>query len=112
MTLALMAAGADGNSGDTERAEIARVASSLSGGVANVADPLGGSWYVESLTDELEARAEVIFAPHANSLGKYGGNPAGWVRWRLERWLSPRTTVGCWSATGRRPSAAYWWPWS
>ena len=38
MTLALMAAGADGNSGDTERAEVARVASSLSGGVVNVAD--------------------------------------------------------------------------
>lgn len=30
--------------------------------------------------------AEIIFAPHANTLGKYGGNPAGWVRWRLERW--------------------------
>ena len=24
-------------------------------GVTNVADPLGGSWFVESLTDELEA---------------------------------------------------------
>lgn len=31
-------------------------------GVANVADPLGGSWYLESLTDELEAEAERIFA--------------------------------------------------
>ena len=30
--------------------------------VANVADPLGGSWYVEALTDELERRAEAIFA--------------------------------------------------
>jgi methylmalonyl-CoA mutase, N-terminal domain len=30
--------------------------------VANVADPLGGSWYVEALTDELEARAEELFA--------------------------------------------------
>jgi len=30
--------------------------------VANVADPLGGSWYVEALTDELERRAEEIFA--------------------------------------------------
>lgn len=30
--------------------------------------------------------AEVIFAPHANVLGDYGGNPAGWIRWRLERW--------------------------
>jgi methylmalonyl-CoA mutase N-terminal domain/subunit len=30
--------------------------------VVNVADPLGGSWYVEALTDELEARAEALFA--------------------------------------------------
>ena len=31
-------------------------------GVANVADPLGGSWYVEALTDRMEAEAEAIFA--------------------------------------------------
>ena len=31
-------------------------------GVANVADPLGGSWFVESLTDELEREAEAVFA--------------------------------------------------
>jgi methylmalonyl-CoA mutase N-terminal domain/subunit len=31
-------------------------------GVANVADPLGGSWYVEALTDAIEAQAEEIFA--------------------------------------------------
>jgi len=30
-------------------------------GVANVADPLGGSWYVEALTDELEQHAEQVF---------------------------------------------------
>ncbi|HEX3908233.1 MAG TPA: methylmalonyl-CoA mutase family protein [Mycobacteriales bacterium] len=30
-------------------------------GVVNVADPLGGSWYVEALTDEIEAEAEAIF---------------------------------------------------
>src|SRR6476659_1081012 len=30
--------------------------------VTNVADPLGGSYYVEALTDELEARAEEVFA--------------------------------------------------
>ena len=30
-------------------------------GVVNVADPLGGSWYVESLTDRLEAEAEQVF---------------------------------------------------
>ncbi len=31
-------------------------------GVVNVADPLGGSWYVEALTDKIEAEAERIFA--------------------------------------------------
>ena len=31
-------------------------------GVVHVADPLGGSWFVESLTDELEAQAESIFS--------------------------------------------------
>jgi methylmalonyl-CoA mutase, N-terminal domain len=31
-------------------------------GVANVADPLGGSWYLEALTDRLENEAEQIFA--------------------------------------------------
>jgi methylmalonyl-CoA mutase N-terminal domain/subunit len=30
-------------------------------GVTNVADPLGGSWYVEALTDQIEAEAEKIF---------------------------------------------------
>jgi len=30
-------------------------------GVANVADPLGGSWFVESLTDQLEKDAEKYF---------------------------------------------------
>ena len=37
-------------------------------GVANVADPLGGSWFVEELTDELERQAEVMFA-HLDELG-------------------------------------------
>ncbi len=30
-------------------------------GVTNVADPLGGSWYIEALTDKIEAEAEAIF---------------------------------------------------
>ncbi|RYU09332.1 acyl-CoA mutase large subunit family protein [Nocardioides iriomotensis] len=30
-------------------------------GVVNVADPLGGSWYVEALTDRIEAEAYAIF---------------------------------------------------
>jgi methylmalonyl-CoA mutase N-terminal domain/subunit len=31
-------------------------------GVVHVADPLGGSWFVEELTDELEREAEEVFA--------------------------------------------------
>jgi methylmalonyl-CoA mutase N-terminal domain/subunit len=38
-------------------------------GVAHVADPLGGSWFVEELTDELERQAEAIFA-HLEQLGE------------------------------------------
>ncbi len=30
-------------------------------GVVNVADPLGGSWYVEALTDKIEAEAYAVF---------------------------------------------------
>ncbi|MDQ3738798.1 MAG: methylmalonyl-CoA mutase family protein [Actinomycetota bacterium] len=36
--------------------------------VANVADPLGGSWFVEALTDEIERQAEELFA-HLDELG-------------------------------------------
>ncbi|MHB1853841.1 MAG: acyl-CoA mutase large subunit family protein [Acidimicrobiales bacterium] len=31
-------------------------------GVVHVADPLGGSWFIEDLTDRLEAEAEAVFA--------------------------------------------------
>ena len=31
-------------------------------GVTNVVDPLGGSWYIEKLTDEIEAKAEEYFS--------------------------------------------------
>src|SRR3954468_19533057 len=37
--------------------------------VAHVADPLGGSWYVEQLTDEVERQAEELFA-HLDDLGR------------------------------------------
>ena len=37
-------------------------------GVASVADPLGGSWFVEAITDELERRAEDVFA-HLERMG-------------------------------------------
>ncbi len=40
-------------------------------GVTNVADPLGGSWYVEALTDRIEAEAEAVFAK-IRQLGELG----------------------------------------
>jgi len=42
-------------------------------GVPNVADPLGGSYYVEALTDQLEAEAERLFA----EIDRIGGVPRG-----------------------------------
>ncbi len=43
-------------------------------GVTNVADPLGGSWYVEALTDRMEAEAEAIFTK-IKDLGVLGRRP-------------------------------------
>ena len=43
-------------------------------GVADVADPLGGSWYVEALTDRIEADAERIFAT-IEAMGEAGRDP-------------------------------------
>jgi len=58
-------------------------------GVAHVADPLGGSWYVEALTDELERQAEELFA-HLDELGGgsilegvHAGIDAGWFQSRI-----------------------------
>ncbi len=45
-------------------------------GVLNVADPLGGSWYVEALTDKLEAEAEAIFG----RIAEMGGDGTMTVR--------------------------------
>ena len=45
-------------------------------GVTNVADPLGGSWYVEALTDRIEAEAEEIFA-RIRQLGGDGPHQIG-----------------------------------
>lgn len=53
--------------------------------VANVADPLGGSWYLEELTDEMERRAEVIFA-RLDDLGD-GSILEGCVRGVEEGWF-------------------------
>jgi methylmalonyl-CoA mutase N-terminal domain/subunit len=44
-------------------------------GVVNVADPLGGSWYVEAMTDRIEAEAEAIF-DKIRAMGELGRTPA------------------------------------
>ncbi len=45
-------------------------------GVANVIDPLGGSWYVEALTDRMESEAEALFAA-IEELGAGHRHPIG-----------------------------------
>jgi len=52
--------------------------------VTNVADPLGGSWYVEALTDEMERRAEELFA-EIEAMGD-GSMLAGAIRGVEEGW--------------------------
>ncbi len=58
-------------------------------GVANVADPLGGSAYVEWMTDEMERKAEAILT-HIDELGEgsmlegvYRGIEEGWFVGRI-----------------------------
>ena len=55
-------------------------------GVVNVADPLGGSWYVESLTDRLEAEAEQIFA-RIKAMSPDSSMTAGILRGIEEGWF-------------------------
>jgi methylmalonyl-CoA mutase, N-terminal domain len=55
-------------------------------GVTNVADPLGGSWYVEALTDEIEAEAEQIFA-HIKEMSHDGSMTAGILRGIEDGWF-------------------------
>ncbi|MBW3537516.1 MAG: methylmalonyl-CoA mutase [Actinobacteria bacterium] len=78
-------------------------------GVTNVADPLGGSHYVEWMTDEMERQAEEMFS-HIDEMGSgsmlegvYRGIEEGWFQGRIadaaydfERKVSAdrRVTVG------------------
>jgi methylmalonyl-CoA mutase N-terminal domain/subunit len=56
--------------------------------VAHVADPLGGSWYVEALTDEMERQAEEIFA-HLDDIGD-GSMLEGCIRGIEDNWFQGR----------------------
>jgi len=55
-------------------------------GVTNVADPLGGSWYVEALTDRMEAEAEEIFAK-IREMSEDGSMTSGILRGIEDGWF-------------------------
>ena len=72
-------------------------------GVANVSDPLGGSYYIESLTDQLEREAEGLFAEIEAQGGVVKAIELGWVqrqiasssmRFQAELEQGRRTIVG------------------
>ena len=52
-----------------------------------VADPLGGSWYVEALTDEMERQAEEIFA-RIKDMGTDGTMTSGILRGIEDGWFT------------------------
>jgi methylmalonyl-CoA mutase N-terminal domain/subunit len=59
-------------------------------GIANVADPLGGSWYVEALTDKIEAEAEEIFT-RIREMGSDGSMTSGILRGIEDGWFMAET---------------------
>lgn len=52
-------------------------------GVPNVSDPLGGSYYIEALTDQLEAEAERLFEQIAEVGGVVAGLETGWFQRKI-----------------------------
>jgi len=49
-------------------------------GVAEVIDPLGGSYFIEALTDQLEREAEALFAEISSIGGVVRGIESGWFQ--------------------------------
>jgi methylmalonyl-CoA mutase N-terminal domain/subunit len=54
-------------------------------GVAEVIDPLGGSYYLEALTDQLEREAEALFAEIHSVGGVVRGIESGWFQRQIAR---------------------------
>ncbi len=52
-------------------------------GVPNVIDPLGGSYYVEALTDQMEREAEALFAQIDEQGGVVAGLEQGWFQKKI-----------------------------
>lgn len=55
-------------------------------GVANTVDPLGGSYYVEALTDELERQAWQLIAEIDEQGGMVAAARSGWVLQQKHEW--------------------------
>jgi methylmalonyl-CoA mutase N-terminal domain/subunit len=53
-------------------------------GATDTADPLGGSWFVESLTSELEGRARELIGQIDDLGGAVAAIEAGWVQEQIE----------------------------
>ncbi|HEV8195735.1 MAG TPA: methylmalonyl-CoA mutase family protein, partial [Gemmatimonadales bacterium] len=54
-------------------------------GVPNVADPLGGSYYVEALTDRMEREAEALFVEIDGQGGVVPAIESGWFQRQIAR---------------------------
>jgi methylmalonyl-CoA mutase N-terminal domain/subunit len=54
-------------------------------GVPEVADPLGGSYYIETLTDQLEAETEAIFTKIDQLGGTLRAVESGWVQQQIQQ---------------------------
>ena len=54
-------------------------------GVPNVSDPLGGSYYVEALTDRMEREAETLFSEIERIGGVVKGIEDGWFQQQIHR---------------------------
>jgi methylmalonyl-CoA mutase N-terminal domain/subunit len=52
-------------------------------GVPNVIDPLGGSYFLEALTDRMEREAEAVFAEIARQGGVVRGIETGWFQQQI-----------------------------
>jgi methylmalonyl-CoA mutase, N-terminal domain len=52
-------------------------------GIPNVLDPLGGSYYVESLTDQMEREAETLFEEIERAGGVVRALETGWLQRRI-----------------------------
>ena len=53
-------------------------------GIADTVDPLGGSYFVEALTDDLEARAEALLAEVSKLGGAVAAIEEGWMQAQIE----------------------------